>query len=100
MFFAPETFDKANKQYSQHKGELSDLWALGVTIYYLLVGRYPCEDARCVITLRDYIENRPINFDLIKHPPARELLESMLEKNTEKRATLEQIVKCNWITND
>ena len=75
MFYAPETFDKSKKDYSQKRGELSDLWALGVTIYYLLVGRYPCEDARSVLTLRDYIENRPINFDLIKHATVREFLE-------------------------
>lgn len=71
MMYAPEIFDHKNRNYSQTSGERIDLWALGITVYYLLTGRFPCEDARCPITLRDLILNRPINFDLIKNRAAK-----------------------------
>ena len=70
------------------RGEMTDIWALGVTIYYMLSGQYPCEDAISPLQLRDYIIERPINFDLIKHDEARNLLQTILEKNPDKRATL------------
>ena len=53
------------KEYMKN-GEKTDIWAFGITIFYLLTGQYPFEDATSPLTLRDYIINRPINFDLIK----------------------------------
>ena len=40
MFFSPEMFLKTKGK--TVRGELTDMWALGVTLYYLLVGKYPC----------------------------------------------------------
>ena len=87
MFFAPEMFatnspkddkDKPkpiNKaQDSMKRGEKTDIWALGITLYYMLAGQYPCQDAASPLQLRDYIINRPINFDMIKHDEARNLI--------------------------
>lgn len=87
MFFAPEMFatnspkddkDKPkpiNKaQDSMKRGEKTDIWALGITLYYMLAGQYPCQDATSPLQLRDYIINRPINFDMIKHDEARNLI--------------------------
>lgn len=74
MLYAPEVFTTtATKSPSsappskQQSGEMTDIWALGITVYYLLTGRYPCEDARDPISLRDMIIHRPINFDLVKN---------------------------------
>lgn len=39
MIFAPEMFKKEKSQCV--KGEKTDLWALGVTLYFLLTYRYP-----------------------------------------------------------
>ena len=37
MFFAPEMFLKQRS----FKGTQTDIWALGITFYYLLAGQYP-----------------------------------------------------------
>ena len=41
MLFSPEMFGK-----DKVLGEKSDIWALGMTFYYLLVGYYPWKDAK------------------------------------------------------
>lgn len=67
MFFAPEMFEsyKTGTDYAK-RGEKTDLWALGITFYYLLCGRYPCCDAKNPYQLQELVRNRPVNFDLIK----------------------------------
>ena len=69
MFFAPEMFEK-NRSF---KGTQTDLWALGITFYYLLAGQYPY-DATSFFELKRQVLEEDICFDLIKEGP-RELLE-------------------------
>jgi len=40
MFFAPEMF-LSKSDGVKVRGERTDIWALGITLYYLLCGRYP-----------------------------------------------------------
>ena len=42
IFYSPEMFDKGQ----EIKGEMSDLWALGITFYMLATGKYPFEEAK------------------------------------------------------
>ena len=37
MFFAPEMFERKTKDIKVH-GEKTDIWALGITLFYLLCG--------------------------------------------------------------
>jgi non-specific serine/threonine protein kinase len=77
MFFAPEMFMRSDKTLKV-RGEQTDIWALGITFYYLITGVYPCEDARNPMHLRDLIHERDINFDLIKNTGARNILMKIL----------------------
>ena len=41
IFYSPEMFTKDQ----EIRGEMSDLWALGITFYKLATGKYPFEEA-------------------------------------------------------
>ena len=66
MFWAPEMFMRDQQGVEIH-GELTDIWALGVTFYYLLCGRYPWLDAKNPVHLKEIILLRDIDFSLIKN---------------------------------
>ena len=90
MFFAPEMFQLQEK--GEIQGKKTDIWALGITLFYLLCGKYPFEEAKNPLYLKDLILEKEINFEWINHSPARELVKKMLERNPEKRATLDEII--------
>ena len=99
MFFAPEMFMRSDKSIKV-RGEMTDIWALGVTFFYLISGQYPCEDAKNPLHLKELILEREINFSLIKNKGARELLKKILKKDPNERATLEEIQKDKWVMQD
>ena len=78
---------------------MTDLWALGVTIFYLLTGRYPSGLPKNVMDLKEIVIKGEINFDFIKCKSARKLLTQILAYRPEDRATLSQIMSSDWITN-
>ena len=41
LFFAPEMFQRFRSPENHVKGEKIDLWALGVTLYFIVKGFYP-----------------------------------------------------------
>lgn len=44
MFYGPEMFQKKTSDYKV-RGTKTDIWALGVTLYYLVTSTYPFEEA-------------------------------------------------------
>ena len=81
------------------KGEHADLWALGITIYFLACGRYPNENAKNLMHLKDLVLENEINLDYIKQEPIKNLLRKMLVKDPSKRISLEDIISDPWISN-
>ena len=73
LFYAPEMFMR-DQDGVEIRGEQTDIWALGVTFYYLLCGRYPWEDAKNPMHLIELILLTDIDFDLIKNEQARYLI--------------------------
>ena len=52
MFFAPEMFESSTST-KKVRGRKTDLWALGITLYYMLCGQYPYESAKNQFEIRN-----------------------------------------------
>ena len=64
QFFAPEMFKKKNEKIL---GANVDIWALGVTIFYILTGKHPHHNATDLSDLQYKIQNVKIDCSVIKH---------------------------------
>ncbi|POM69039.1 Protein kinase [Phytophthora palmivora] len=74
----------------------ADIWAIGVTMYALLFGSLPYY-SNDVSELFDKIENDPLEFPAsCDDNDAKDLLKGILEKDPEKRITLEDILQHRW----
>jgi serine/threonine protein kinase len=63
LFYAPEMFNMRGG--GKVHGEKTDLWALGVTFYYLLTGEYPWKTTSPLI-LKEMVCEQDIDFSGIK----------------------------------
>ena len=59
-------------------GESTDIWALGVTLYYMLTGSYPHEDSTDLEDLQNKIQMVETNLDRIKSEKCCKILRHML----------------------
>ncbi|CEG45150.1 camkk protein kinase [Plasmopara halstedii] len=73
----------------------ADIWAIGVTMYALLFGSLPFY-SRDISELFDKIENDPLSFPPCEDNDAKDLLRGILEKDPEKRMTLDGILQHRW----
>jgi serine/threonine protein kinase len=89
-YYSPEMWEKKlddNNNPISIKGELTDLWALGITFYRILTGKFPFTGTT-VLKLKESIINDKIDFSLIKNDNARKFFIHILQKDVTKRATL------------
>lgn len=71
---------------------MTDLWALGITFYYLSTGKLPYGDAKNLMHLKELVTERDIDFSIIKNEPLKNLLKSLLQKDPLQRATLDNLI--------
>lgn len=94
-FMAPETLKGG-----EFSAYAADVWALGITLYAMALGRIPYYHPD-VVELFDHIENDPIglenNHDGELSEGLLELIYGLLEKNPEKRLTLHQCKHNAWM---
>jgi len=69
---------------------MTDIWALGVTFFYLLCGQYTTK-ATNLLALKEAVTTEEPNFNLIKDEEARAIIKRMLCKDPNLRATLKDI---------
>lgn len=65
------------------RGAKTDIWALGVTLYYLLAGRYPAHDATNPLELKEIVCNQEVDYGYIKNDGPKTLLKKILVKDPE-----------------
>jgi serine/threonine protein kinase len=71
-------------------GRAADIWSMGCTLYCLLFGRIPFEK-HGMIELYQSIRIDPLEFDSECNPELKELLQRLMEKDPQKRITMEEI---------
>ncbi|KAM9317817.1 calcium/calmodulin-dependent protein kinase kinase 1b [Pholidichthys leucotaenia] len=95
-FMAPETMTEHEQSFS---GKALDVWAMGVTLYCFVFGKCPFYD-EYIVSLHNKIKNKPVEFP--ETPPIsnelKELIERMLDKNSETRITIPEIKLHPWVT--
>ena len=91
-FMAPELFD-SGKAFS---GQLSDIWAMGATMFMLRFGHPPFV-AKSIVKLSDKILNDSLVFPYVIDDLLRDLLENMLLKDPTRRLTLQQVIMHKWM---
>lgn len=90
VFTAPECCSGVS-----YHGKASDTWAVGVTLYCMILGRYPFLGDTLQETY-DKIVNNPINIPESIDLQLKNLLERLLCKDPNERITLEAVALHPW----
>jgi [calcium/calmodulin-dependent protein kinase] kinase len=92
-FMSPELFD-TGKAFS---GQMADIWALGATMWMLKFGNPPFI-AKNIVALSNKIQNDTLVFPVDDiDPKLRDLLENMLNKDPNKRLSLQEVIMHPWM---
>ncbi|CAD8169690.1 unnamed protein product [Paramecium octaurelia] len=87
-FMAPEIFSK-------DYGKQIDIWACGVTLFYLVHKRYPFM-GKTNSEMKNAIKSGNLQFDKSITPELQCLLVKMLQVNPNKRITAQQALQEDW----
>jgi len=87
-YLAPETISKC--EYSP----ASDMWAIGVTAYFLMIRRYPYPDLKSASVNRP----KPIPADVVISREGREFLAAVLTTVPGNRATAKELLCHKWFS--
>lgn len=100
LFMAPELYRPATSGGAKvdfTKSPGIDVFALGATLYYMLMGRPPWV-ANTPIELAKQITDIELQFPVAVDPSVRHLLKQMLKKDPRTRCKLDDIVMDEWVT--
>ena len=86
-YFAPEMVNPKVSSYDPFK---ADVWALGVTLYYMVSGRLPYVSKRKPDMIYEILKG-PINFQPIEDSPLSDIIKMMLISDPEKRPSISEI---------
>ena len=81
--------------------ETADIWALGVTFYFLLTYEYPFNNnAKNVRELNEIYLKNELDLSKFDDDNLKHVMRRMLEKDPLKRATVEELLQSDWVTNN
>ena len=94
-FYAAPEMIKGGKYY----GNISDIWSLGVILYFMIFGELPFYDSDLTRLYKKILEGKYIipkeKINLIGKD-AVDLIKKMLEKEPDKRIKINKIMEHNW----
>lgn len=98
-YIAPEVFSR-----KEYDGKVADVWSCGVTLYIMLVGGYPFEDADDPRNFRKTIERiLKVHYSIPDYvrisKDCRHLLSRIFVASPEKRITIPEIKMHPWFLN-
>ncbi|XP_055829572.1 serine/threonine-protein kinase GRIK2-like isoform X2 [Solanum dulcamara] len=82
-----------------YHGKAADTWAVGVTLYCMVLGKYPFLGDTLQDTY-DKIVNNPISLPDDMDPLLKNLLEGLLCKDPAQRMTLQSVSEHEWVVGD
>ncbi|KAE9593206.1 hypothetical protein Lal_00029289 [Lupinus albus] len=82
-----------------YHGKASDTWAVGITLYCMILGEYPFLGDTLQDTY-DRIVNNPIVLPNDMNPQLKNLIEGLLSKDPRLRMTLNDVAEHSWVTGD
>ena len=83
---------------SSYRGRGNDIWACGVTLFYMATGKYPFESREHTKLYRLIQHTEPDYPPEMRGTPLHDLICRLLTKQSEVRITLAQIKEHPWIT--
>ncbi|KAL2592320.1 hypothetical protein AAZV13_12G062400 [Glycine max] len=95
VFTAPECILGGVK----YGGKAADTWAVGVTLYCMILGEYPFLGDTLQDTY-DKIVNNPLVLPNDMNPPLKNLIEGLLSKDPSLRMTLGAVAEDSWVIGD
>ncbi|CAI0397758.1 unnamed protein product [Linum tenue] len=96
VFTAPECCLATGLTYH---GKLADTWAVGVTLYCMILGEYPFLGETLQDTY-DKIVNNPLVLPNRMNPQLKDLLQGLLCKDPEQRLTLDAVSNHPWVVGE
>ncbi|KDP44066.1 hypothetical protein JCGZ_05533 [Jatropha curcas] len=82
-----------------YRGKAADTWAVGVTLYCMIVGKHPYIGETLQETY-DKIVNDPLELPDEMNPLLKDLIERLLCKDPKQRITLDSVAKHSWVIGD
>lgn len=96
-FMAPEVVSPQKDK--EVFGRQVDVWACGVTLYYLLTKQYPFLGNTIPALQKAILSGEP-DYSLIKNKDIEALLKRMLTKDPKQRIEIIDICQDRWVTNN
>ncbi|XP_053724855.1 tribbles homolog 3-like [Synchiropus splendidus] len=94
-YVGPELLTKGNTTYS---GRAADIWSLGVSLYTMLIGRYPFQDTQPA-ALFAKIRSGTFSLPAWISAQAKCLISCMLRKTPAERLEVSELLIHPWLTN-
>ena len=95
---APELFQVSGTNAEAIDLHKTDIWSLGVTLYFMVMGRTPWQVGN-EIELAHCVQNMTITFpDEKVDPHLKHLLREMLDRNYHTRIDLNGVITDDWVT--